>query len=683
MPQTFAHNDPGACDTNGANTDIVLKNENGTVVTTAIQGSMVHVEIEIDKGGDGGMDHCALDGGNGTVGTVSVLDSLMIKNVTLGSNITLPNGTSQLFPFGCIGGTTDEGDNIGPADCGSAINQTLINMPYQVTCDDAFGETDILPFGASTNGLYHDAVAGDENVTDVPVINSPFLKNDNINIACEVVEYSVRTLSNVTSNVTSGVNPSDTVYINGTNGVEGIWEIDAELTQPDGPNLAATCNGGANVTSSGPFEVSVTCELDDAPANLTDPGQYCWDVTVTEHQNYYGDQGDDTYLGSDDADNECFFILPSWNATTLSNVTGAQGAPVINPLDTVTIVADGNFTGTFTGNFTLGNGTDVFDSDSCTGGVVNATTGIATLECEASATVDAIDGITCFDVTVNAPSPYTPSIFTLFGADDSDNECFDVQDQPEWNATTLSSVTGIVGIFSDVEDLVTINGVNGTFGNFTGNATLTFNSTAFETTDCSYVNGTEYPLEMECSVEAEFTEHGQYCWDVTITEITGNYTPSVLTLFGIDDAENECFEVFHGLTPGFWKNNAEKFEAGAWFIQNTTDSFNDVFSTNVTLNLAKGKLKDPSLDRGDPEDPTLYGALGARGGDENALARHCVAAKLNVENPDVIYPWNYTEVIDACGTALNSGNSTEINDLKDMLDTWNNFGANISQHWPN
>jgi hypothetical protein len=302
--------------------------------------------------------------------------------------------------------------------------------------------------------------------------------------------------------------------------------------------------------------------------------------------------------------------------------------------------------------------------------------------------VNAIDGITCFDVTVNAPSPYTPSIFTLFGADDSDNECFEVQDQVEWNATTLSNVTGIVGAFSGVvQDIVTINGVNGTFGNFTGNATLTFNSTdTVVTTSCSSVSGDTFSLGLECAEEVDISEPGQYCWDVTITETTGNYTPSVLNLFGIDDAENECFEVFQGLTPGFWKNNAEKFEAGAWFIQNTTDSFNDAFNitkVDFELRLANGKLKDPSLNRGDTDDPTLYGALGARGGDENALARHCVAAKLNVENPAVIYPWNYTEVIDQCGTALNSGNSTAINELKDMLDFWNNFGANISQHWPN
>jgi hypothetical protein len=378
-----------------------------------------------------------------------------------------------------------------------------------------------------------------------------------------------------------------------------------------------------------------------------------------------------------------FVIPPQWNATTLANVTGSQSDPVSNPLDVVTIEADSSFLGTFTGNFTLGNATNAFESGACTGGAVNATTGIATLDCQATGTYDTPVGDICFDVTVNAPSPYAPSIFTFFGADDSDNECFDVQDQVEWNATTLSNVTGIVGAFSGVVgDEVTINGVNGTFGNFTGNATLTFNSTeTVVTTSCSSVSGDTFSLGLECAAEVEITEPGQYCWDVTITEFTGNYTPSVLNLFGIDDAENECFDVFQGLTPGFWKANAENWGANAWVEEDPeTDYFNAVFGTSVELKIAKGKS---DLDRGDKEDPTLYGALGARGGDENALARHCVAAKLNVENPDVEYPYNFTQVITQCGDALNSGNVTAINDLKDILDEWNNFGANISQHWPN
>jgi hypothetical protein len=296
------------------------------------------------------------------------------------------------------------------------------------------------------------------------------------------------------------------------------------------------------------------------------------------------------------------------------------------------------------------------------------------------------DGQYCWDVTVTETTGnYTPSEVFHNGTENSITECFEIQSSVPYDAYTMSNVTGIVGPTINPSDLVFINGTDGLFGNFTGNATLTFNSTsAVATTDCSYVNGTTYPLIMECAVEDEFVEPGQYCWDITITEITGNYTPSVLNLFGIEDAENECFNVFEGLTPGFWKANAANWNATAWWVQEPEDDFNFVFGTEVELKLAKGKPNgDDPLTELPGGNATLYGALGARGGDENALARHCVAAKLNVENPDVTYPWNYTEVIDQCGAALNGGNSTEINDLKDMLDAWNNFGANISQHWPN
>lgn len=134
-----------------------------------------------------------------------------------------------------------------------------------------------------------------------------------------------------------------------------------------------------------------------------------------------------------------------------------------------------------------------------------------------------------------------------------------------------------------------------------------------------------------------------------------------------------------GLTPGYWKANAENWDAGAWFVENPEDDFNTVFGTDVELRLAKGNSETP---KGTSEDPTLYGALGARGGDENALARHCVAAKLNTENPDVAYPMSFDSVIEQCSEALNDGTPEEINDLKDLLDEQNNLGADISQHWP-
>jgi hypothetical protein len=135
-----------------------------------------------------------------------------------------------------------------------------------------------------------------------------------------------------------------------------------------------------------------------------------------------------------------------------------------------------------------------------------------------------------------------------------------------------------------------------------------------------------------------------------------------------------------GLTPGFWKANAENWEAGAWVSENPEDDFNARFGTSVELKLAKG---NSDTDKGSSDSPTLYGALGARGGGDNALARHCVAAKLNVENPDVSYPLVLDEVINQCRVALNGDDNDAKNALKDTLDALNNLGADISQHWPN
>ena len=134
------------------------------------------------------------------------------------------------------------------------------------------------------------------------------------------------------------------------------------------------------------------------------------------------------------------------------------------------------------------------------------------------------------------------------------------------------------------------------------------------------------------------------------------------------------------MTPGYWKSNAENWGAGAWYVEDPTDKFNTVFGTSATLKLSKDKS---TTDKGSASDPTLYGALGAVGGDVNALARHCVAAKLNVENPDVNYPMTYDEVINQCHDAIVSGDKNTMNALKDILDGYNNLGADISQHWPN
>jgi hypothetical protein len=48
------------------------------------------------------------------------------------------------------------------------------------------------------------------------------------------------------------------------------------------------------------------------------------------------------------------------------------------------------------------------------------------LTCDATAIVDTSNGETCFDVVVDAPSPYTPAQISLDGSADAGNECMSV-----------------------------------------------------------------------------------------------------------------------------------------------------------------------------------------------------------------------------------------------------------------
>jgi len=546
----FAHEDPNNCSINGGDTDVTVLKNGLSIGSTVIQGQVLELKITIDKGG--GVDHCAVDGGNG-------------EETGLGTDITLPDGTFSHEDFGCIGGTANGGDQIGPADCAGSPTEVVIDdIFYTVDCSDVQEVTTgvfRLVWNQATNALYHD-FAGDVGPSELN-------KEDNIQKACVVPEYSANTTSSDTGVIDGTVSdPTDTVHIYGVNGVEGNWTTDAILAGPSG-DFDATCVTSPLVTN-GTFPVDVVCSLDAAPIDLTEPGTYCWDVTIEETSGVYGTTGDGELLGSDDEANECFTIPEDYTVTTLSNVTGTNPPPVNSPTDTVTITGENGVEGTF-------------------------------------------------EVTAELTGPGGPYAAT----------CAD---------------------FPLVTD--------------------------------------SFPADVLCELDAapiDLTEPGEYCWDVTVTETTDAYgSASDGTFLGSDDSQNECFTIAEnteGLTPGFWKANAAQWNANQWAIEDPEDSFNSVFGTSVELKLPKNDKSGISL--GDSNDPTLYGALNALGGGDNALARHCVAAKLNAEHPLVDYPWDAATVIDTCGTTLNGTNlDWTVESLKNQLDTWNNLGADINQHGP-
>jgi hypothetical protein len=113
-----------------------------------------------------------------------------------------------------------------------------------------------------------------------------------------------------------------------------------------------------------------------------------------------------------------------------------------------------------------------------------------------------------------------------------------------YTASTLSSVLGNqTTSVSNPSDAVSINGTDSVFGNFTGTAALVTSSVTVATSTCTPVNGLAFPLNMTCTAISEITAPGTYCWNVTITENSGNYDPPVLVLNGADDATKECFDV--------------------------------------------------------------------------------------------------------------------------------------------
>jgi hypothetical protein len=106
-----------------------------------------------------------------------------------------------------------------------------------------------------------------------------------------------------------------------------------------------------------------------------------------------------------------------------------------------------------------------------------------------------------------------------------------------------------------------------------------------------------------------------------------------------------------GCTPGFWKNHL-----GAWEGYDPGDLVGDVFEEAP----------------GDLADLTLLEGLRLRGGGENALLRHGIAALLGAANDEVDYPLSEGEVIDMVNEAFASG---DFEATKDLLDEFNNLGA--------
>jgi hypothetical protein len=128
-----------------------------------------------------------------------------------------------------------------------------------------------------------------------------------------------------------------------------------------------------------------------------------------------------------------------------------------------------------------------------------------------------------------------------------------------------------------------------------------------------------------------------------------------------------------GLTPGFWKNNADDFNAVAWprdasgaLIYSPDQTFGSVFDVPAHPSLAELTLS---------EALNVSGNAGV-----NALVRHAVAGLLSATHPRVAYPLTSRQVIDQVDAALASGDANQIESLKNTLDKHNNLDSDLDRH---
>jgi len=168
----------------------------------------------------------------------------------------------------------------------------------------------------------------------------------------------------------------------------------------------------------------------------------------------------------------------------------------------------------------------------------------------------------------------------------------------------------------------------------------------------------------------------QYDYDTIVNETTTNvayvegYDAAGGYWYDEDDATN-VVTGGEGCTPGYWKNNAKNWDNSAWVGYLPGDSFETVFGVDVTLN-ANGKATYPT--------PTLLEALDANGGGINALARHAVAALLNISNPDIGYGIGSTAaLITMVHDAIVSGDEAQIEALHVLLADYNEAGCPLNQ----
>lgn len=291
-PDASAHQDTTGCNSSAAGSGLTVFFM-GNPVTSVIQTQAVTSSQDLQPLTDTSMlKRCAFDGQTDPTGFVG---RIVITNPD-GSALTVNTGDIP-----CIDGTTDTGNLMNPKNCAAALQTFTSNArAYTVDCaDDGKNGDNVDGYLRWTATFY-----GRSHFTSLDT--TPLMKEDTVDLKCKYPKWTAKTDSSEKSKTLKSPvsNPTDTISIAITNPVAGTFTATYSIPNSIGTAVTGTCTGGiVNVTAgTASLLCSATGTFGTTVANT------CWDVKVTAPAGYLP-AGEQTFLGKDDAANECFKVV--------------------------------------------------------------------------------------------------------------------------------------------------------------------------------------------------------------------------------------------------------------------------------------------------------------------------------------------------------------------------------------
>jgi len=271
-PAAFAHSDDNnvsatPCNSNAAGSGITIFDGVNPVVAVT-QGENVDGIMDLQESTDVGvLIRCAFDGG-----TIGIFAGTIV--------ITNPDGSSGTVNTGdipCIGGSTNTGDLVLPADCANGLSSFSSNpRAYVVDCTDDGSNQDPVDGAVRWTAVF----TGRSHFNDAD--STSLVKGDQIDLPC-AAPFTPTTNSSKTETYTTVSNPSDTIKIQGVDGIQGSWDIISNTLYRNEPGfvpVVAVCAPDP-LSSTGPshlYPISSLC-TSNTGGNLP-PGHYYWTAVI-------------------------------------------------------------------------------------------------------------------------------------------------------------------------------------------------------------------------------------------------------------------------------------------------------------------------------------------------------------------------------------------------------------------